>query len=461
MIQDVSAPAQAAANGASATAFQEELLRLWSAVVDWAGSELLQPERLIEIAIIIAAVFISNITCRWARKGILRIAGDHAMLQTADRRFLHPLMTGFLALLLIWAARFLLEPVIGTTYFLEFATSLFAAWLVIRLVAGFVANKEVARIVAISVWTVAALNIIGFLDPILQVMAAAELPLGEAKVSLLDIVKGLLSFALFLWLAGFLSNQIEGQVTKVSSVPPSARVLIVKSSKIVLIGLAFLLALNSTGIDMTAFAVFGGALGVGLGFGLQKVVGNFISGIILLLDRSIKPGDVIEVGSTYGRINKLAARYTSVITRDGTEFLIPNEDMITQPVINWSHSNRLVRRRIPVQVDYKSDIRKAMALMVQAAEQESRILKIPAPACLLRSFDSDGVNLELRMWIDDPQDGVSNIGSKVRLNIWDLFGENDISFPYPQRVIHIAHDDADATAAMAGLKHPATKPVAE
>ncbi len=447
-MQDAS-PEQAAdvAQQAAPSASLGKVLEFFETVMSWAKSELLQTERLIEVLVIITAIFVANITCKWAHLGLLRIAGDHAFFQKADKRFLHPLLTGLMALILIWTARFLLEPVMGPTYFLDFATSLFGAWLVIRLAAGLVANKELARIVAIMAWTVAALNIIGLLDPILQVMEAAQLPLGEAHVSLLDVITGILSFALFLWLAGFLSKQIESQVTKVSSVPPSARVLIVKSSKIILIGLAFMMALNSTGIDMTAFAVFGGALGVGLGFGLQKVVGNFISGIILLLDRSIKPGDVIEVGKTYGRINKLAARYTSVITRDGTEFLIPNEDMITQPVVNWSHSNRLVRQRIPVQVDYKSDIRKAMILMEQAAGKEQRILKIPAPKTLLQGFDADGVNLELRMWIDDPQEGVSNVGSKVRLNIWDLFGENDIKFPYPQRVIHIAREPDSETLA--------------
>ena len=205
--------------------------------------------------------------------------------------------------------------------------------------------------------------------------------------------------------------------------------------RILLLIIAFIISMDSAGLDLTIFAVFGGALGVGLGFGLQKVVSNFISGLILLLDQSIKPGDVVEVEGTYGRINKLAARYTSVITRDGTEFLIPNENMITEHVVNWSHSNRLVRRRIPIQISYDSDLDRAMSLMVDAAKQESRVLKDPAPRTLLRGFGDNGIDLELRLWIEDPQDGVANIASAVMLNIWRAFKEEGIEFPFPQRVV--------------------------
>ena len=194
------------------------------------------------------------------------------------------------------------------------------------------------------------------------------------------------------------------------------------------------------GIDLTALAVFGGALGVGLGFGLQKVVSNFISGVILLMDRSIKPGDVIQIQDTYGSINKLAARYTSVITRDGTEYLIPNEDMITQPVINWSHTNRVVRRRIPLSVSYKTDLDEAIAIMNSAAADNERVLEEPAPRTLLKGFGENGVDLELRMWINDPEEGVSNIGSQVMMEIWNRFHAAGVEFPFPQRVVHFAAD---------------------
>jgi len=408
----------------------------------WFQNTFLEPERLIELAVIILAVFIAKIICNFLHRGIMKAFGDRPWVQKADRRFLLPILAAAVAILLMWTAILLLTPFMAT-YLLSIATSLYTAWLFIRLAVGMIANRELAKLVAGAAWTIAALNIMGILDPLLTVLDDAKLPLGEIELSVLSLLTGIISFGLLIWGAFALSALIERQLKSMEGVPPSVRALMTKVGKIVLVSLAFLISLNATGIDLTALAVFGGALGVGLGFGLQKVVGNFISGIILLVDRSIKPGDVIETAGTYGTINRLAARYTSVITRDGTEFLIPNEDMITQPVLNWSHSNRLVRRRIPVQVSYSSDIRQAMELMVEAAAEEKRTLKTPAPRTLMRGYGENGVDLELRMWIEDPQNGVSNIASDVMLRIWDKFHENDIEFPYPQRVVHVKNQAGD------------------
>ena len=208
-------------------------------------------------------------------------------------------------------------------------------------------------------------------------------------------------------------------------------------ARIILITIAFFMAISSVGIDLTVFTVFGGALGVGLGFGLQKVVSNFVSGIILLLDKSIKPGDVISVGDTYGWVKSLNARYVSLDTRDGIEHLIPNEDLIVQSVENWSYSHNKIRLKIPVGVHYQSDVRKAIELCTQAATDNPRVLDDPAPVCQLRGFGDNSVDLEIRMWIDDPQKGISNLKSEVLLNIWDKFQVNHIEIPYPQRDLHI------------------------
>jgi small-conductance mechanosensitive channel len=422
----------------------------------WLNVNFLEPERLIELGVLIAAFVLARFITRWTHNSASKIIKAYRETEDSeavsksfhnridwgriDRRFLQPLLSGAIALFFLWSGRFTLEPFLTNIYLLPIATSLLTAWIVIRLAVGLIENREFARVVAVFAWALAALNIVGLLDPIINILDGARFALGEVNISVLDVIVGVLSFVFFIWLALTLSRLLENRIKAVSSLPPSAAVLISKSCRIILLAIAFLISLNATGIDLTALAVFGGALGVGIGFGLQKVVGNFISGIILLIDRSIKPGDVIETAGTYGRINKLAARYTSVITRDGTEFLIPNEDMITQPVVNWSHSHKLVRRRIPVQVSYQSDIKKAMVLMVEAASEERRILANPAPRTLLKGFGSDGVDLELRMWIQDPQDGVSNIASDVMIRIWDKFLDNDIEFPYPQRVVHLKTD---------------------
>ncbi|MBV1900645.1 MAG: mechanosensitive ion channel [Kordiimonadaceae bacterium] len=402
----------------------------------WFQTQFLEPERLVELGVIGIAIFIAKLTSNFIHRGIMKAFGAHAAVQKADRRFLLPILSAAIAIMLIWTGTFLLQPFMAT-YLLSVASSLLTAWLFIRLAVGLLPNREFARFIASAAWGLAALNIMGLLDPIVTVLDSAKLPLGEIELSLLSLITGILSFGFLIWGAFALSGLLERQLKGMDAIPPTVRALLTKVAKIVLVSLAFLISLNATGIDLTALAVFGGALGVGIGFGLQKVVGNFISGIILLIDRSIKPGDVIETSGTYGTINRLGARYTSVITRDGTEYLIPNEDMITQPVVNWSHSHNMVRRRIPVQVAYESDIHKAMDLMVAAAVEEKRVLADPAPRTLMRGFGENGVDLELRMWINDPEQGVSNIASNVMLRIWDAFHKEGIEFPYPQRVVHV------------------------
>ncbi|MCF6197752.1 MAG: mechanosensitive ion channel, partial [Emcibacter sp.] len=264
--------------------------------------------------------------------------------------------------------------------------------------------------------------------------------LGQGEVSIFGVLTGILTMLVLVWLALVVTGLLENWLRRVPAVNPSARVLLSKIARIVLISSAFLFAVSSVGIDLTVFAVFGGAIGVGLGFGLQKVVSNFVSGVILLMDRSIKPGDVVEISGTYGRINKLAGRYTSVISRDGREHLIPNEDMVTQTVINWTFSHRMVRRHLPVGISYKSDVDLAIALMIEAADEVPRILTDPAPRVLIKGFGDSAINLELRMWIRDAKNGVSNVASEVNYKIWQKFNENGVEFPYPQRDIHIVSE---------------------
>ena len=240
-----------------------------------------------------------------------------------------------------------------------------------------------------------------------------------------------------LWLAGALSRVAEHRLDNSKSLSPSARVLLGKFIKVMLILIAVLAALESIGIDLTALAVFGGAIGLGIGFGLQKVISNLISGVILLMDKSVKPGDVIAINDTFGWINRLSARYVSVITRDGIEHLIPNEDLISQRVENWSYSDSLIRLKLPIGVSYDSDVPLAMKLAVDAAQDVERVLKSPAPVCRLMNFGSDAVDLELRIWINDPQKGVANVQSDVLLNVWNLYHEQGVEFPFAQRDLHI------------------------
>jgi small-conductance mechanosensitive channel len=251
------------------------------------------------------------------------------------------------------------------------------------------------------------------------------------------VIEGVISLAVLLWGALALSNLLERRIRAWHDLTPSVQVLLGKLLKITLLTIAFLLSLHSVGIDLTALAVFSGAVGLGLGFGLQKVFSNLISGIILLLDKSIKPGDVIELGSTFGWIQSLGARYVSVVTRDGKEYLIPNEDLITQPVVNWSYTDQLVRMEATIAVAYGSDPHQVRRVAVEAAKKAARVLGEPAPVCHLASFGDSSIEFLLRFWIDDPQAGAANVTGQVLLQVWDAFKAEGIEFAYPHRQLVI------------------------
>jgi small-conductance mechanosensitive channel len=353
----------------------------------------------------------------------------------AQARVLPSLLTPLIYLVLLWLAMVAMRQGVGPSrsYLLSVVASLLTAWVVIHLVTTFVRNPALARTLAFCAWTIAALNITELLDPTVALLDSLAVTFGELRISLLTVVKGVLTLALLLWVATVLSSFLERRINLVPDLTPSIQVLLGKLLKITLITLAVVVALNSVGIDLTALAVFSGAVGVGVGFGLQKVVSNLISGVILLLDKSIKPGDVIELGETFGWISSLGARYVSVVTRDGKEFLIPNEDLITQRVVNWSFSNELVRMEITFGVSYDSNPHEVRRIAREAAARPVRVAKETPPVCHLTGFGDSSLDFVLRFWIRDPQGGVANVRGEVLLAIWDAFKEHGIQIPYPHR----------------------------
>lgn len=317
------------------------------------------------------------------------------------------------------------------------AMSLLAAWLVIRPAGILFKNPMLSKSIAFSAWMIAALNILNLLDKTLLILSKITFTMGEHPLSLLGILKGIFLFSLLTWITALATSFIERKMTANQFLSPSIKVLSTKLIKIALVMAVVLLSLSAVGIDLTAFAVFGGAVGVGIGLGLQKAVSNFTSGIMLLLDKSIKPGDVISVGNTYGWVKSLNARYVSIETQSGVEHLIPNEDLIVQRVENWSFSNKRVRLNVPVGVHYQADVKLAMRLCAQAAAQASRTLAEPKPRCLMTGFGESSVDLDVRFWINDPENGIATAVSEVLVRIWDLFHEHGIEIPYPQRDIYI------------------------
>ncbi len=356
-------------------------------------------------------------------------------------------------LFLLWFLRAIAVHVGWPYQVIQIVASLTTAWVVIRLASRLIRDPGWSKFIAVAAWTLAALGTLGLFDATVELLDSLAVTFGNVRISLLTVIKGVLSLALLLWAAVAGSGLLEQRIQRARTLTPSMQVLLGKLVKIVLIVVAILIALNSMGIDLTALAVFSGALGIGIGLGLQRIVSNLLSGFILLVDRSIKPGDVIAVGETYGWIASLGARYTAVRTRDGAEHLIPNEDLIIHPVENWSHSDRVIRLRIPVGISYKSDVRIAQQLCLDAANAVPRVLQSPPAACLLTGFGDSAVDLELRFWINDPQNGRSNVMSAVLLGIWDRFHEHDIEIPFPQRDVHI-HDRARCVPAP--LSNPPT-----
>ncbi|WP_321394363.1 mechanosensitive ion channel family protein [Emcibacter sp.] len=410
-------------------------------LIEWVQGDVLTFESLAQLATVFVMLLISSGIVFWLKPLVKKLWGETNTFKRLEELYLNPLYLPVIWLIFLQVAQTIMQAQETPTTVMRVFISLLSAWILIRLATNLIKTREIARLVRIFVWLLVALNIVGWLDPAMDMLDQTRFSLGEAEISVLGFIIGVLTLMVLVWIGNLLANLMENWLRKVPTVTPSARVLLGKVSRILLVTFAFLIALSSVGIDLTALAVFGGAIGVGLGFGLQKVVSNFISGVILLLDRSIKPGDVIEVSGTYGRIDKLAARYTSVISRDGREHLVPNEDMITQPVINWTYTNKEVRRHLPVGISYSSDVDRAIEILLEAADETPRVLKAPAPRVLIKGFGDSSIDLELRAWIADSEHGVTNVASEVYYLIWKKFQQDDtVEMPFPQRDVHIVSD---------------------
>jgi small-conductance mechanosensitive channel len=316
------------------------------------------------------------------------------------------------------------------------ALTLVAAWFVIAVLTRIIRNQMLARVVAVAGWLYFALYAIGLDKTILTALDGIALNLGAARLSMLLVLKAIILSAALIWLAVLIGNMSSRWIQRSADLTPSLKVLFSKLIKISLIGLAGTVALSATGIDLTALTIFSGAVGVGIGFGLQKVVSNFISGIIILLDKSIKPGDTITLGETFGAIRDLRSRFVSVITRDGKEYLIPNEDFISRQVVNWSFSNEYVRIDVNFGTSHDSDPHEVARIAVEAAKAIPRVASTYAqPVCWMTAFGSSSLDFKLRFWISDPSNGLTNVRGEVLMALWDAFRAAGISIPFPHREI--------------------------
>ncbi|WP_407177374.1 mechanosensitive ion channel family protein [Bradyrhizobium sp. STM 3562] len=322
------------------------------------------------------------------------------------------------------------------SYLIMIAAKLAFAWLIIRLVASGIHNSLVVRVVSVGAFLVAALSIVGQLDPVIDALDSVAITLGGLRLTPLLLIKLGVLLILALWLTNVVSNFAESRITQSGDLTPSLQVLLVKMIRVGLMIFAVAVALSAVGINLSALAIFSGAAGVGIGFGLQKIVANFISGIILLVDKSVKPGDLVTIGDNSGRISAMNTRYISVAAGDGREFLIPNEDLITQKVTNWTYTDKNTLVKVNFATNYDADPRLVCKLAIDIAASAPRALKAKPPGCLLTEFTDAGMKFSLTFWIADP-DGMDGVKSEVMLSLWDAFKREGIHVPYPVREIRV------------------------
>ncbi len=344
-------------------------------------------------------------------------------------------LTWILFALFLWIAAYLLREVTWPShgYYVGLAATLAVVGMIISVISRFIRNRTLATLFAYSAWSVAGLHIVGLLSLTLAALDAAAFSIGDFRLSILAVMKAVLFLTILIWLATIVGNFLERRLRQNEDLAPALQVLIAKFIKFTLLTIAVLATISAAGIDLTALTVFSGALGLGIGFGLQKIASNLISGIIILSDRSIKPGDVITLGDTFGWINSLNSRYVSVITRDGLEYLIPNESFVSERVVNWSYSNRNIRSEIKFGVSYNSDPHMVREIASKAVLQLDRVLERPSPVCHIVGFGDSSVDFVLRFWIRDPKNGLTNIRGAAFLAMWDAFKAHGIEIPYPHR----------------------------
>jgi small-conductance mechanosensitive channel len=322
------------------------------------------------------------------------------------------------------------------SYLLMVAAKLALAWLVIRLVTSVIRNAFIVRLVSLAAWFVAALSIIGQLDATADMLDSFAIEIGGLRLTPLLLIKAGALLIVAVWLTSIASNFAESRINRSTDLTPSVQVLLIKIIRFGLMAVAIVIALSAVGINLSALAVFSGAVGVGIGIGLQKIVANFISGIILLADKSVKPGDLVTIGESSGRISAMKTRYISVAAGDGREFLIPNEDLVTQKVVNWTYTDKNTLVKIAFGTNYDADPRLVCKLAIEVAAAAPRALKGKPPNCILTEFAEAGMKFSLTFWIGDP-DGLDNVKSDVMLALWDAFKHEGIRVPYPVRELRV------------------------
>ncbi|MAW79151.1 MAG: mechanosensitive ion channel protein MscS [Parvularcula sp.] len=400
----------------------------------------------IEAAIVVAAILPAAFFGPRLRKLIqsqIAPRAPYGLLRRAANAFAH-IATPIALLLVLQAAMVGLRAAGNSTSVVSAAVSLLTAWIVIRLVTLVIRSPFWSRVAFYVAWPIAALDAFGVLDDVVRQLEAFSFPIGEDEngveqsFSALDFLRTVAVFGVLFWGARFLNHLIQGRINAIDELTVSFKALLSKILDVLLPVVALVAALQIVGFPFATLAIFGGAVGLGIGLGMQRTVSNFFAGFTLIADKSIKPGDVIEIEDSYGWVTAMNARYVTLRTRDGTAHLVPNDKFIEEGVVNWSHDDRVVRLHAPFGVSYETrDVRGLARAAEERALTIDRVLKTPAPRCNLMEFGDSSINFDLRFWINDPANGSANVRSDVMMAIWDMLHEMNIEVPFPQRDLHI------------------------
>lgn len=415
----------------------ELLIELWHDVQ--------QPAIFWQVGVLAVCLFIAWLITRQV-KAVLRRrrAADPSLATDGSEEGLRRVIFPLTALVLVVLARAVLANWHHINL-LKLAVPLLLAMAVIRLTvhalkrsfpkAGWLASFE--RAFAFGAWGVVALHLSGVLPTVIDGLEQVAFSIGKAKVNLWMLLQGALTVFVTVLVALWVAGVIESRLMRTEGLDGNLKLVFTRLSRGLLVVLAVAIGLPLVGIDLTALSVFGGALGVGLGFGMQKIAANYVSGFILLLDRSIRMGNLISVGNERGIVSQITTRYTVLKGMTGIESIVPNETLVGSIVQNETFTDPKVRVSVPIQVSYATDLEKAMAIMVEAAQAQPRVMSDPAPGAFLEAFADSGINLQLGFWIRDPAEGTLGIRSAINMQIWRRFKEEGIEIPFPQREVRV------------------------
>lgn len=414
-----------------------EIDLIWQEIV----ADFSTPAALWQLAIIAASVAISFAINGALRAYFLgRLPENMKPVLGAINRILFPIS----AFLMVTIARYVCAEWMHVGI-LRVASRLLIAMAIIRLLvyglryifspSGWL--KTLESMIAWGVWIMLALHLGGILPEIAIALEEVKFNIGKNPVNLLVVLQGMLTVIITIFIALWLSRLVENKLMRTDQININMRVVLSKLVRVVFIFLAVLIALSAVGLDITLLSVFGGALGVGLGFGLQKIASNYVSGFIILVDRSVQIGDLITVDVHYGVVKELRSRYMTLRKLDGTEVIIPNEMMITEVVINHTSAEHRGRIQMPIQVAYDADLDVVITLMRGVAEKHPRTLKTSSTDVFVKGFGESGIDMMLSFWVADPEEGSAALQSELYQQIWKLFKEHGIGIPYPQREIRI------------------------